>query len=123
MRSLSPSHKELGQVPGRFVKGAFQTRRHRVQALAALTGRPDQRFVRTVAHVEKTDVVILAVESAQGRLVIEGKVVRSDAPRIRGSILQINPKRPSPIGLIFHPADAAGRQPRVQSAKVPLPRS
>src|SRR5690606_30239560 len=117
----SRSHKELGQVLRRVVKGFELPRRYRIKSFVALAGRFGQRLVGPVAHVEKTDVVVFSVETAEGRLVIKGEVVRADAPRICGGIFQVHPKRPPAVGLALHPADAAGRQPRVQSAKVPLP--
>ena len=49
-----------------------------------------QRLVGTVADVEEPDVVALAVEPAERRLVVQNEVVHADAPRLRGGVFEVH---------------------------------
>src|SRR5512132_4036501 len=62
-------HEQLRQVFGSVGEGLHLSDRDVVEALVARAGGAAQRFVPTIAHVEKADVVALAVEAAERRLI------------------------------------------------------
>ena len=62
--------------------------------------------VGAVADVEKTDVVVLAVEAAERLLVVQRVPVRADAVRIRGAVFQVDAVGAGAVGLVLDVADA-----------------
>lgn len=104
-----PRSEQHGQVFGRITVGLQLAAGDLVEPLMAGPGGAGQWLVRAVADIEKADVVVLAVEAAQRRLVVEREVMHAHTPWLCGGILGVHAEGLATGGLVAHVADAAGR--------------
>ena len=92
--------------------------RHLVHSFVARDGRRAQLVVRSVAHVEETDVIVFAVVPAQSGFVVQREPVHADAIRVGGGVFEVVSIGLGALLLILQPSDSGGGKAGVERAEM-----